>query len=91
MIFTLRNFFNPHLATARIMEALLAKQLDTYQEENGLVHRDVHGFRKGRGTNTSMLEVWEYVLNKTDKEELVALDFLDISAGFDTMVHLYLL
>ena len=38
-----------------------------------------------------MLEVWEYVLNKTDKGELVALDFLDISAGFDTMVHLYLL
>ena len=38
-----------------------------------------------------MLEVWEYVLDKTDKGELVALDFLDISAGFDTMVHLYLL
>ena len=38
-----------------------------------------------------MLEVWEYVLNRTEKGDLVALDFLDISAGFDTMVHLYLL
>ena len=78
-------------ATSRIMEALLARQLDAYQEEHGLVHKEVHGFRRGRGTNTAMLEVWEYVLNKTDKGELVALDFLDISAGFDTMVHLYLL
>ena len=78
-------------ATSRIMEALLARQLDNYQEEHGLVHKGVHGFRRGRGTNTAMLEVWEYVLSKTEKGELVALDFLDISAGFDTMVHLYLL
>ena len=28
---------------------------------------------------------------QTEKGELVALGFLDISAGFDTMVHLYLL
>ena len=76
---------------SRIMEALLAQQLDMYQEEHGLVHKGAHGFRRGRGTNTAMLEVWEYVLNETEKGELVALDFLDISAGFNTMVHLYLL
>ena len=69
----------------------MPKQLDRYQEEQGLVHQGVHGFRKGRGTNTAMLETWEYVLAKTEKGELVALDFLDMSAGFDTMVHLYLL
>ena len=38
-----------------------------------------------------MLETWEFVLSKTEKGELVALDFLDISAGFNKMVHLYLL
>ena len=47
---------------SRIMEAILAKQLDCYQEQQGLIHQGVHGFRKGRGTNTVMLEVWEYVL-----------------------------
>ena len=76
---------------SRIMEALLAKQLDQYQEDNGLVHQGVHGFRKGRGTNTAMLEVWEFVLRRTEQGELVALDFLDCSAGFDTLVHLYIL
>ena len=76
---------------SRIMEALLAEQLDNYQEVNGLVHQGVHGFRKGRGTNTAMLEVWEFVLRRTELGELVALDFLDCSAGFDTIVHLYIL
>ena len=38
-----------------------------------------------------MLEVWEYVLKKTEKRDLVALDFLNVSTGFDTLVHLYLL
>ena len=78
-------------ATSRIMEGILARQFDNYQEDHGLIHKGVHGFRRGRGTNTAMLEVWEYVLSKTEKGDLVALDFLDISAGFDTMVHLYLL
>ena len=59
-----------------VMEALMAKQLDQYQEEQGLVHQGVHGFRKGRGTGTAMLEVWEFVLKRTAKEEMVALNFL---------------
>ena len=73
------------------MEALLARQLDNYQEKNNLVHPGVHGYRKTRGTATAMMEVWEYVIEKTEKGELVALDFLDCSAGFDSMVHLYIL
>ena len=76
---------------SRIMEALLAKQLDSYEEEQGLVHQGVHGFRKGRGCSTAMLEVWEFVLRRTEMGELVALNFLDVSAGFDTLVHLYIL
>ena len=76
---------------SRIMEAILARQLDKYQEAHNLVHPGVHGYRKSRGTNTAMLEVWEYVMARTEKGDLVALDFLDCSAGFDTMVHLYIL
>ena len=78
-------------AISRITEALLARQLDQYQEDHGLLHKGVHGFRRGRGTNTAMLETWEYTLEKTQKGELVALDFLDISDGFGSMVHLCLL
>ena len=38
-----------------------------------------------------MVEVWEYVLRKTEKRELVALDFLYVSARFDTLVYLHIL
>ena len=76
---------------SRIMEAILARQLDEYQEQKNLVHPGVHGYRKSRGTNTAMIEVWEYVMRKTEKGELVALDFLDCSAGFDSIIHLYIL
>ena len=78
-------------AVSRIAEALLARQLDTYQEKHGLLHQGVHGFRKGRGTNTCMLETWEYTLEKTEKGNLVAIDLLDTSAAFDTLIHHYLL
>ena len=77
-------------ALSRITEALLARQLHRYQEKFGLLHRGVHCFRRGRGTHTAMLETWEYVLAKTEKGELVAIDLLDTSAAFDTLVHLYL-
>ena len=78
-------------AISRIAEALLAQQLDNYQEAHGLLHQGVHGFRKGRGTNTCMLETWEYVLHKTEQGNLVAIDLLDTSASFDTLIHHYLM
>ena len=78
-------------AISRIAEALLAQQLDNYQEAHGLLHQGVHGFRKGRGTNTCMLETWEYVLHKTEQGNLVAIDLLDTSAAFDTLIHHYLM
>ena len=43
-------------AVPRITESLLARQLDDFQEKHHLVHKGVHGFRRGRGTNTAMLE-----------------------------------
>ena len=38
-----------------------------------------------------MMEVWEYVTRRNEKGELVALDFLDVSAGFDTLIYLNIL
>ena len=38
-----------------------------------------------------MLETWEYVLHKTEQGNLVAIDLLDTSAAFDTLIHHYLM
>ena len=66
-------------------------RIDDHQEKDRLLHRGVNGFRKGRGTHMAMLKTWEYVLAKTERGHLVAIDLLDTSAAFDTLVHLYLL
>ena len=53
-------------ASARIMEALIAKQVDEYAESKSILHRNVHGYRKGRGTDPALLEVWESVMEDID-------------------------
>ena len=38
-----------------------------------------------------MLEVWEFVLKRTAKKEMVALNFLVVSDGFGSLVHINIL
>jgi hypothetical protein len=74
-------------ACARIMEALVARQVDEYAEMRGILHKNVHGYRKGRGTDTALLEVWESVLEDIDKRNIVAMCLLDVSDGFGSVPH----
>ena len=78
-------------ACGRIMEGLLAKQVDNYAKERSLLHDSVHGFRTGHGTDTALAEVWEYVLGEVEKGRIVVLCLLDVSAGFDSVPHINLL
>ena len=54
------------------MEALVAQQVDINAESRGILHRNVHGYIKGRGTDTTLLEVWESVLEDIDGKKVVA-------------------
>ena len=78
-------------ACGRIMEGLLAKQVDKYAKERSILHESVHGFRSGHGTDTALTEVWEYVLGEVEKGKIVVLCLLDVSAGFDSVPHINLL
>ena len=78
-------------ACARIMEALIARQVDEYAESKGILHRNVHGYRKGRGTDTALLEVWESVMEDIDAKKMVAMCLLDVSDGFGSVPHTNLL
>ena len=78
-------------ACGRIMEGLLAKQMDSYSQERNILHDSVHGFRTGHGTDTALAEVWEHVLGEVEKGKVVALCLLDVSAGFDSVPHVNLL
>ena len=78
-------------ACGRIMEGLLAKQVNKYAQERNILHDSVHGFREGHGTDTALAEVWEFVLGEVEKGNIVALCLLDVSAGFDSVPHINLL
>ena len=78
-------------ACGRVMEALLAKQVDEYARQRSIHHSNVHGFRKGHGTDTALLECWEHVLDEIEKGRIVAMCLLDVSAGFDSVPHVNLL
>ena len=79
-------------ATGRLLEGIVAERMDKYAEERGIAHNKVHGFRKGRGVGTGMLSLWEDVLEEAGEgKKVVALAFVDVSAGFDSVPHVNLL
>ena len=79
-------------AMGRLLEGIVAERMDDYAESRGLVHKQVHGFRKHRGVGTGMLKLWEEVLKDGGTgKKVVALAFLDVSAGFDSVPHTQLM
>ena len=78
-------------AASRVLEGLLAEQMDKHAEQTGINHRSIHGYRPGRGTNTAILEFQEDLLWAVEKGLLLGLALLDVSAGFDSVPAVNLL
>ena len=75
-------------AMGRLLEGIVAERMDSYSESRGLVHKQVHGFRKNRGVGTGMLRLWEDVMKDGGSgKKTVAMAFIDVSAGFDSVPH----
>ena len=51
-------------AMGRLLEGIVAERMDRYAEERGLAHKQIHGFRKGRGVGTGMLSLWENIIEE---------------------------
>ena len=78
-------------AASRVFEGLLAKQMDKHAEQTGINHRNIHGYRPGRGTNTAILEFQEDLLGAVEEGLLLGLALRDVSAGFDSVPSINLL
>ena len=78
-------------AIGRIQEALLGDQMNEFSEDAELLPPGLHGYRKHLGTTTALLEMQESVHQEVERGNIVAVAFLDISAGFDTVPHTYML
>ena len=78
-------------AASRVLEGLLAEQMDRYSEQTGINHKSIHGYRTGMGTNTAILEFQEDLLWAVEEGLLLGLALLDVSAGFDSVPVINLL
>ena len=57
-------------ALGRIMDGILAEQLDKYMEHSGQLPDELHGYRNGLGTTTGLLDLWNDLIKENEKGNL---------------------
>ena len=70
---------------ARIVERVLCLQLSAYLLERNFQLEENHGFTKGRGCNTAVLEIVQELQEAVEEGEVPVLLGVDISSAFDCM------
>ena len=68
---------------SKILERWIHEQLYKYFEDNELLHRNHHGFRKSRSTLTALLQLYERWVKSSENGELTGIILVDLSAAFD--------
>jgi hypothetical protein len=72
----------------KIWERLANSALKKHLEEKGLLDPNQHGFRNGMGTQTNLLQMWESIMDKLEKEgALVEFWSFDLTKAFDLLDH----
>ena len=75
----------------KILEKCVYRQVEEYMEKNMLLCKNQHGFRKGRGTDTAVMELVRELFANIDLEKISSILFLDYSWAFNTVNHNVLL
>ena len=72
----------------KIWERLINSALKAHLEKHGLLDPHQHGFRGNMGTQTNLLEMWEEIINRLEKDgSLVELWSYDLTKAFDLLDH----
>ena len=72
-------------AASRVVERLLNEQLAEFLEEEELNLEENHGFRKGRGCSTAVLEIFQELQEGVEEGNIPTLLGIDISSAFDCL------
>lgn len=70
---------------SKILEKAVCMQLTQYLETNNILPTKQSGFRKGRSTATSLLDVVDDILSSQDEGEGTILTLLDFTRAFDSL------
>ena len=76
---------------AKVLEKLVASQLNSYCEENQLLSPYQGAYRCGRSTEQILLFVVDTIVNALDSRKVVCAAFLDLRKAFDSLDHVVLL
>ena len=76
---------------SKLIERAVLDQLLQHMKRNDLFEPFQSAYRVGHSTETALLAVQNDVLMAMDRQEVVALILLDMSAAFDTVSHTVLL
>ena len=76
---------------SKILERVVAAQLQTHLDEAGLMTAFLSAYRKHHSTGSALLNIHNDILLNMAKGSVTALTLLDLSAAFDTIDHTILL
>jgi len=65
---------------SKLIERVVANQLNVYLSANDLLLRFQSAYRKGHSTETALLRVWSAMLMAADERKVTLLSLLDMSA-----------
>ena len=74
-------------ACARLLEKIVCDQVMEHLYAEDLLHSNNHGYRKGHGTISALLEAQEEALEAMDTGDIMGIVTLDQSAAFDVVEH----
>ena len=77
--------------TSKILERVVAVQLQTHLDEAGLMTAFQSAYRKHHSTESALLHIHNDILLNMAKGSVTALTLLDLSAAFNTIDHTILL
>ena len=75
----------------KMLEKCVYRQVEEYMEKNQYICKNQHGFRKGKGTDTAVMELVRELFSNINKNNSASILFLDYSRAFNTVDHEILL
>jgi hypothetical protein len=72
---------------SKVLERVVASRLNQYMEDNHLQEQLQSAYKSGHSTETALVRIQNDILSSVDKQGLVILVLLDLSAAFDTIDH----
>ena len=76
---------------SKVFERAATDQIVQFLEQNKLISKKQHAYRKGHSTNTCLMDSTNYIYKMVDQNKYVALLSLDLSKAFDSIDHQLLL